>query len=151
MWRRNLYSRHEREQEADCGELCFFWPRLQIGSSSESNPRLAGSASHRRWGREFARGPARQAGSGDVGESGAKLLLGHHGEAVDSGMNQKTLETGNPPRRGLRFRLVVADLTPPQGSQSTRHFPCAALRLVVSAATVAVGGRQLSGMSTSVV
>src|SRR5580700_7105875 len=49
-----------------------------------------------------------------MGESGAKLLLGDHGEAVDAGMNEKTLEAGNT-GGGERFNvvLIVADDSAP--------------------------------------
>jgi hypothetical protein len=46
----------------------------------------------------------RQARSGDVRQRGAKLGLGDHGEAIDSGMNQKALEARHA-RRGQRFDI----------------------------------------------
>ena len=96
----------EREEETNRGELCFLRARLQIGLIQ----RPIGVCQTRRGGidgaRKFGVDEQRKFRDGDMRQSGAKLLLGNHGEAVDAWMDEKTFEAGNA-GAGERFDVML--------------------------------------------
>ena len=139
------------QQQADRSQLRLIRPRLQVGGVAA--PIGVGQGGGRPINRacELRVNQQRKPRAGNVRQRHSQLLLRNHGEAIDSGIDQKTLETRHT-CGGQRFdiTLIIVNHAAP-GRPINAAFAPAAARLACSAATVVVAGRQFSGISTSIV
>jgi len=106
----------QRQQQPYCRDFGRLWPRLEIRGIQPPIGVLILQMSSRfiHWPGKFGVDEQWKARAGHMRQCGAKFRLGDHGEAIDSGMNEKALETCHASRgECLNFRLIVADDTAP--------------------------------------
>lgn len=118
----------EREEHANRGEFGFFGARFEIGVVQRPIGMREPCCGFVDGCGEFSVDEKRQAGAGNVRQSGPQLLFGHHCETVDAGMNEKTFEAGDS---GAGQRLDVVRVV---GDDSAPGHPVDAAAAVSSGA-----------------
>ena len=104
----------QRQQQPNRREFCFLGPRLQVSRVAAPIRVPKMSCSFIEWAGKLLVDHQRQSRPRYMRQRFAQLGLSDHGKAVDSGMNQKSLETRNPRScQRFNFRLVVADYAGP--------------------------------------